>query len=117
MEKPGGLIGKIKDGDVITIRVANRSIDISVPGGELAAREGGGYVVGALGYLANFREIVRPLDTSGSALARDRLSAAPTKARRVRCRRLSSRVAAPGYGRSRPRPADIARDPARRRRR
>ena len=64
----GGPIGKVRDGDTIRISVANRSIDIAVPLEEMAARDGVGYVTEASGYLANFRETVRPLDTGGVLL-------------------------------------------------
>jgi len=64
----GGPIGKVRDGDTIRISVANRSIDIAVPVEEMAARDGVGYVTEASGYLANFRETVRPLDTGGVLL-------------------------------------------------
>ena len=64
----GGPIGKVRDGDVITISVANRSIDVAVPAQEMAAREGAGYVTEASGYLSYFRETVRPLDTGGVLL-------------------------------------------------
>jgi len=61
----GGPIGKVRDGDTITISVANRSIDIEVSAEELAARDGPGYVVPATGYLASFRQDVHPLSTGG----------------------------------------------------
>jgi dihydroxy-acid dehydratase len=64
----GGPIGKVRDGDTIRISVANRSIDIEVPAEDMAARQGVGYVTEASGYLANFRETVRPLDTGGVLL-------------------------------------------------
>lgn len=64
----GGPIGKIRDGDVIRISVANRSIDVDVPADELSRRNGPGYVYEATGYLANFRDAVRPLSTGGVLL-------------------------------------------------
>ncbi len=64
----GGPIGKVRDGDTITISVANRAIDIDVPAEELAAREGPGYRVSASGYLANFRQDVQPMSTGGVLL-------------------------------------------------
>lgn len=64
----GGPIGKVRDGDTITISVANRRIDIEVPAEELAAREGPGYRIPASGYLANFREAVQPMSTGGVLL-------------------------------------------------
>jgi len=64
----GGPIGKVRDGDIIRISVANRSIELDVPAGELNAREGPGYRVPASGYLSNFRETVRPLSTGGVLL-------------------------------------------------
>lgn len=64
----GGPIGKVKDGDIITISVANRSIDIAVPADELAAREGVGFRIPASGYLDNFRHAVRGMETGGVLL-------------------------------------------------
>lgn len=64
----GGPIGKVKDGETIRISVANRRIDIDVPAEELAAREGSGLRVPASGYLANFREAVRGIETGGVLL-------------------------------------------------
>ncbi len=64
----GGPIGKVRDGDTITISVANRSIDIDVPAEELAERESPGYRIGASGYLSNFREAVRDMSTGGVLL-------------------------------------------------
>jgi dihydroxy-acid dehydratase len=64
----GGPIGKVRDGDVITISVANRSIDIDVPAEELAAREGVGFRVPASGYLDTFRHDVRDMSTGGVLL-------------------------------------------------
>jgi dihydroxy-acid dehydratase len=64
----GGPIGKARDGDTIRISVANRSIDIDLSADELAARPAPGYVNAATGYLANFREAARPLDTGGVLL-------------------------------------------------
>jgi dihydroxy-acid dehydratase len=61
----GGPIGKIRDGDVITISVANRSIDVDVPADELARRNGPGYRVPASGYLDTFRHDVRDMSTGG----------------------------------------------------
>jgi len=64
----GGPIGKVRDGDVMTISVANRSIEIEVPADELATRPSPGYVVPAKGYLSNFRQDVHPLSTGGVLL-------------------------------------------------
>jgi dihydroxy-acid dehydratase len=64
----GGPIGKVEDGDIVTISVANRSIDINLTAEELAAREGPGYRIEATGYLANFRESVRGMETGGVLL-------------------------------------------------
>jgi len=64
----GGPIGKVRNGDIIRISVANRSIDIDVSAEELAAREGPGFRVPASGYLANFREAVQPMNTGGVLL-------------------------------------------------
>ncbi|HSG55470.1 MAG TPA: dihydroxy-acid dehydratase [Paracoccaceae bacterium] len=64
----GGPIGKVRDGDTVRISVAARSIDLDVPAAELAARDGPGYRTPATGYLANFRDVVRPLDTGGVLL-------------------------------------------------
>ncbi len=64
----GGPIGKVRDGDTITISVANRSIDIAVPAAELTAREGVGYVTEASGYLSTFRHDVQPMSTGGVLL-------------------------------------------------
>ena len=61
----GGPIGKVRDGDIITISVANRSIDIDVAADELAAREGVGYRIPASGYLDTFRHAVRGMETGG----------------------------------------------------
>ncbi|OYW45811.1 MAG: dihydroxy-acid dehydratase [Sphingomonadales bacterium 32-68-7] len=68
----GGPIGKVRDGDTITISVARRAIDIAVPAAELATREAPGYVNAATGYLASFRQDVQPMNTGGVLLpARD----------------------------------------------
>jgi len=64
----GGPIGKVRDGDIIRISVAARSIDLDVPASELATRDSPGYHTPATGYLSNFREVVRPLDTGGVLL-------------------------------------------------
>ncbi|WP_169053446.1 dihydroxy-acid dehydratase [Alteraurantiacibacter aquimixticola] len=64
----GGPIGKVQDGDIVAISVANRSIDIDVPAEELARREGPGYLNPATGYLSNFREDVRGMETGGVLL-------------------------------------------------
>ncbi len=61
----GGPIGKVQDGDIVTISVSNRSMDIDVPVAELEAREGPGYVIPADGYLRNFRQDVREMATGG----------------------------------------------------
>lgn len=64
----GGPIGKVRDGDMVTISVANRSIDVAVPALELAQRNGPGLVVPASGYLDTFRKTVRGLQTGGVLL-------------------------------------------------
>jgi dihydroxy-acid dehydratase len=64
----GGPIGKVRDGDIIRISVASRSIDIDVPAEELDRRDGPGFRVPANGYLANFREAVQPMRTGGVLL-------------------------------------------------
>ncbi|HSG33636.1 MAG TPA: dihydroxy-acid dehydratase [Sphingomonadaceae bacterium] len=64
----GGPIGKVRDGDMITISVANRRLDIDVPPEELAARPGVGYLNAATGYLGNFRQDVRDMATGGVLL-------------------------------------------------
>jgi len=60
-----GPIGKIRDGDMITISVANRSIDINVSPDELSRRNGPGFRVAASGYLDTFRHDVRDMSTGG----------------------------------------------------
>ncbi|WEK48198.1 MAG: dihydroxy-acid dehydratase [Candidatus Andeanibacterium colombiense] len=67
----GGPIGKIRNGDIVRISVANRSIDLDVPATELAGRNGVGYVTEATGYLSTFRETVHPLSTGGVLLPLD----------------------------------------------
>lgn len=64
----GGPIGKVRDGDIIRISAARRSIEIDVPDEELTAREGPGLRMPATGYLANFRASVRPMNTGGVLL-------------------------------------------------
>jgi len=64
----GGPIGKIRDGDTITISVANRSIDVNVPADELARRNGPGWKTPATGYLNTFRHDVRDMSTGGVLL-------------------------------------------------
>jgi dihydroxy-acid dehydratase len=64
----GGPIGKVRNGDVIRISVANRSLDIDVPAEELAARPAPGFRTPATGYLSNFRQDVHPLSTGGVLL-------------------------------------------------
>ena len=64
----GGPIGKVRDGDIIRISVANRSIDVDVPAEELESREGPGLKVEGFGYLRNFREAVQPMRTGGVLL-------------------------------------------------
>ena len=64
----GGPIGKVRDGDIVRISVAARSIDIDVAADELATRESPGYRTPATGYLSNFRDVVRPLNTGGVLL-------------------------------------------------
>jgi dihydroxy-acid dehydratase len=61
----GGPIGKIRDGDVITISVAKRSIDVDVPADELSRRNGPGWKTPATGYLNTFRHDVRDMSTGG----------------------------------------------------
>ena len=68
----GGPIGKVRDGDIITISVANRSIDVNVAAEDLARRNGPGYLTPASGYLANFRETARGLETGGVLLPEKR---------------------------------------------
>jgi len=64
----GGPIGKVRDGDIVRISVANRSIDVDVPADELARRPAPGYVVPASGYLDTFRQDVRDMSTGGVLL-------------------------------------------------
>ncbi|MXO59840.1 dihydroxy-acid dehydratase [Altererythrobacter salegens] len=64
----GGPIGKIRDGDTITISVENRSIDVEVPAAELATRNGPGWKTPASGYLGTFRKDVRDMSTGGVLL-------------------------------------------------
>jgi dihydroxy-acid dehydratase len=64
----GGPIGKIKDGDVITISVANRSIDVALSAEDLAKRDGVGFRIPASGYLDTFRHDVRDMRTGGVLL-------------------------------------------------
>lgn len=61
----GGPIGKVRDGDMITISVANRSIEVGLSELELAQRNGPGLIVAASGYLDTFRKTVRGLETGG----------------------------------------------------
>ena len=61
----GGPIGKIRDGDTITISVANRRIDVDVPADELSRRNGPGWKTPATGYLDTFRHDVRDMSTGG----------------------------------------------------
>ncbi len=70
----GGPIGKVRDGDVVTISVANRSIDVALSSEELASREGPGFRIPASGYLANFRQDVHPLSTGGVLLPMDEMA-------------------------------------------
>ncbi|BBC71145.1 dehydratase [Altererythrobacter sp. B11] len=63
-----GAIGKVRDGDIVRISVANRSIDLDVAADELAARQGPGLRMPATGYLSNFRAAARPLSTGGVLL-------------------------------------------------
>jgi dihydroxy-acid dehydratase len=64
----GGPIGKVRDGDVVRISVANRSLDIDVPADELARRNGPGFLEPASGYLDTFRHDVRDMSTGGVLL-------------------------------------------------
>lgn len=64
----GGPIGKVRDGDILRISVANRSIDIEVAASELATRAAPGFRNPATGYLGNFREAVQPMSTGGVLL-------------------------------------------------
>lgn len=64
----GGPIGKVRDGDIVRISVANRSLDIDVPPDELARRNGPGFTVPASGYLDTFRHDVRDMSTGGVLL-------------------------------------------------
>lgn len=66
-----GPIGKVRDGDIMRISVANRSIDIDILPEELEAREGPGCIVPATCYLASFRQDVHPLSTGGVLLPLD----------------------------------------------
>ncbi len=63
-----GPIGKVRNGDIISISVANRSIDIDVSAEELAKREGPGYKTPATGYLANIRQDVHDQSKGGVLL-------------------------------------------------
>ncbi|MCC7463864.1 MAG: dihydroxy-acid dehydratase [Gammaproteobacteria bacterium] len=64
----GGPIGKVRDGDMIRISVASRSIDLDVPEAELRRRASPGYRVPASGYLDTFRHDVRDMSTGGVLL-------------------------------------------------
>lgn len=64
----GGPIGKVQDGDIITISVEKRGIEINLSAEELESREGPGFVVPASGYLSTFRETARDLSTGGVLL-------------------------------------------------
>ncbi|MGX7896558.1 dihydroxy-acid dehydratase domain-containing protein [Tsuneonella sp. HG222] len=64
----GGPIGKLRDGDIVTISVANRSIDLEVAPQDLANREGPGFRTPASGYLASFRDTVQDMSTGGVLL-------------------------------------------------
>ncbi|MES2699625.1 MAG: dihydroxy-acid dehydratase [Pseudomonadota bacterium] len=64
----GGPIGKVRDGDMVTISVANRGISVALTELELAQRNGPGMVVPASGYLDTFRKTVRGLETGGVLL-------------------------------------------------
>ncbi|MCP5144594.1 MAG: dihydroxy-acid dehydratase [Gammaproteobacteria bacterium] len=68
----GGPIGKVRDGDQISISVERRSIDIDVAPEELAARPAPGFVVPAEGYLKSFRQDVHDMSTGGVLLPLDR---------------------------------------------
>lgn len=70
----GGPIGKVRDGDRVTISVANRSIDVALSPEELASREGPGFRIPATGYLASFRQDVHPLSTGGVLLPMDEMA-------------------------------------------
>lgn len=70
----GGPIGKVRDGDRVTISVANRSIDVALSSEELAAREAPGFRIPATGYLASFRQDVHPLSTGGVLLPMDEMA-------------------------------------------
>lgn len=61
----GAPIGLVRDGDRVTVSVAGRRLDLDVPAEELAKRTGPGYRTPATGYLANFRDAVRPMRTGG----------------------------------------------------
>jgi dihydroxy-acid dehydratase len=52
----------------MTISVAARSIDVALSAAELATREGPGYRIPATGYLSNFRQDARGLETGGVLL-------------------------------------------------
>ncbi|MEO5707158.1 MAG: dihydroxy-acid dehydratase, partial [Alteraurantiacibacter sp.] len=64
----GGPIGKVRDGDMVTISVAGRGISVALTELELAQRNGPGMVVPASGYLDTFRKTVRGLETGGVLL-------------------------------------------------
>jgi dihydroxy-acid dehydratase len=53
---------------VITISVANRSIDVALSAEDLAKRDGVGFRIPASGYLDTFRHDVRDMRTGGVLL-------------------------------------------------
>ncbi|OJW71258.1 MAG: dihydroxy-acid dehydratase [Sphingomonadales bacterium 63-6] len=66
----GGPIGKVRDGDVISIDVAAHSIELEVPAGELAARSFSGDLAPADGWLGMYRRDVQEMSTGGVLIDR-----------------------------------------------
>ncbi|GGD55256.1 dihydroxy-acid dehydratase [Erythrobacter arachoides] len=62
---PGAPIGLVRDGDMVRISVARRSLDLDVSAEDLAQRTGPGFRTEANGYLRTFRDTVRPMPTGG----------------------------------------------------
>ena len=70
----GGPLALVRDGDVISIDLDRRTLDLQVPAGELAARRdalGDPRPRPSSGYLAIYRQSVQPMST-GAVLGRDR---------------------------------------------
>ncbi|WP_206002347.1 dihydroxy-acid dehydratase [Paraburkholderia antibiotica] len=70
----GGPIALVKDGDIVTIDVKNRSVDLNVPAAELAERE----AVAAppkppapRGWLRIYQHLVHPLSEGGSLIPKE----------------------------------------------